>query len=168
MPSMQPSDTAPSARIEASLTSQSSDVRLCFSRGKRTGRSASWKTLESTSKAAAEHFLRFQSDKASLISLSSSESSESAPPSVPLLPSSAPPWVLALWNLGLMSESLSGICWSSSVACLGGGECSVYRTIESCTRQLTYSKHQDVQIGVFHSIEKNGHQPVTTSWSTLC
>lgn len=115
MPSMQPSDTAPKAKMEDSLTSQSEENRLSLSRGRRKVSRASWNTFERTSRAAAEHFRRFQSDRASLRSSSSSESSES--PSTP--PSSSPPCVLALWNRGRMSESLSGTCSSSTSAYRG-------------------------------------------------
>lgn len=89
MPSMQPSDTAPRARMDDSFTSQSLENRLSFSSGRRNVSRASWKTLERTSRAAAEHFLRFQSERASLRSSSSSESSDSSP-------NSSPPCVLAL------------------------------------------------------------------------
>ena len=113
IPSMHPSDTAPRARMDDSLTSQFVDRRFSFRMGRRTGNNVSWNTQERTSRAAAEHFLRFQSVRASFFMSSSSSSSESESLAAPLPPSSSPPCVLALWNRGLMSESLSGMFWSS-------------------------------------------------------
>ena len=67
------------------------EERFCLSRGRNTGRRASLKTLDSTSRAAAEHLRRFQSERQSAARFSSSlsPSSSPSPPSAPatLLPS---------------------------------------------------------------------------------
>ena len=49
---------------------------------------------------------------------------------------------------------------------VGVGE-SVNSQNSSGLHKPTHSEHYDVKIRVLHSIEKNGHQPVTIGWTLI-
>ena len=59
---MQPSAMAPKAKIPDSFISHSPWKSVSLRIGSRTGKSSSRKTEANTSKAAAEHFRKFQSE----------------------------------------------------------------------------------------------------------
>lgn len=181
MPVIHPSDTAPSARIAASFTSQSCqwqqqnmageskaqpltegtwEERFCLSKGRKTGRRDSLNTLERTSRAAAEHLRKFQSERQSATTPSSSLSPSSSPslPSAPPLPPSVM-WDRARWKRGLISESLSGTSWSSSEsACRGesshGWSCMWVELYVGGA----YLQQDEVYLGILHSIQQNRNQ----------
>ena len=80
IPDMQPSAIAPNARMPDSFTSHSAWKRVSLRIGSSTGKSSTRKTFARTSSAAAEHFLRFQSERLFSSSIPSSSSSSSPSP----------------------------------------------------------------------------------------
>ena len=114
IPCMHPSAIAPNAKIPLSFISQDSWNNVSFNIGSKIGRISSLNTFAKTSRAAALHFLKFQSLR--LLSSSSNPSSSLSSSSPMSFVSALTVWVRDLWNLGLMSSSRSGIISSSSTS----------------------------------------------------